>query len=134
MQKKIRVDKFFIAVTLLWIVIAIEVISSIFNFPNSLKLANASGLGLWWLISTLSFSLLFIIFLVWKIEQGRNWARITYLVLFVLGVPFIIYVYLTSEVSAFLIILGIVGMIMQIIALVFLFQKPSSDWFKSIKK
>ncbi|PJE81059.1 hypothetical protein COU58_04535 [Candidatus Pacearchaeota archaeon CG10_big_fil_rev_8_21_14_0_10_32_42] len=135
-QKKSRPDKVSTAVTLLWIVIAVGVISSIFNFSSLLEIYNASGLGLGGLIFTLYFSLLFLVFLIWKIGQGKNWARITYLVLFILGVPFTIYGYLTPtiEVSAFLIILRIAVMIVQIVALVFLFQKPSSDWFKSMKK
>jgi len=112
----------------------VGVISSTFNFSNSLEIANASGLGLGWLIFTLYFSFLFLAFLVWKIGQGKNWARITYLILFIIGVPFIIYSYLTSAVSMLLVIIGISGMIAQLIALAFLFQKPSSDWFKSKKK
>jgi len=133
-EKKNRPHKVSTAITMLWIVIAVGVISSTFNFSSSLEIANASGLGLGWLIFTLYFTFLFLAFFIWKIGQGRNWARITYLVLFILGVPFIIYSYLTSEVSTLSIILGIAGMILQIVALVFLFQKSSSNWFKSKKK
>ncbi len=104
------------------------------DFSNSLEIANASGLGLGWLIFTLYFSFLFLAFFIWKIGHGKNWARITYLVLFILGVPFTIYNYLTTAVSILSIILGIAGMILQIVSLVFLFEKKSSDWFKSMKK
>ena len=130
-EKKSMPNKVSMAVTLLWIVIAVGVISSTFNFSSSLEIANASGLGLGWLIFTLYFTFLLLAFFVWKIGQGKNWARITYLILFIIGVPFTIYSYLTSVVSMLSIILGIVGMIVQIIALVFLFQKQSSDWFNS---
>ena len=132
-EKKSKPYNVSIAVTLLWIVIAVGVISSSFNFSSSLEIANASGLGLGWLIFTLYFTYLLLAFFIWKIRQGRNWARITYLVLFILGVSMTIYSYLTSEVSTFSIILEIVGMIVQIVVLVFLFQKPSSDWFKLMK-
>ena len=124
-------NKVSMAVTLLWIVIAVGVISSTFNFSSSLEIANASGLGLGWLIFTLYFTSLLLAFFVWKIGKGKNWERITYLVLFIIGVPFTIYGYLTSVVSMLSIILGIAGMIVQIIALVFLFKKQSSDWFNS---
>ena len=134
MQKKKRPDKVSTALTILWIIIAVGVISSIFNFSNSLETANASGLGVNWLIFTLLFSYLFLAFFIYKIGQGRNWARITFLVLFIIGFPITIYNYLTSAISTLLIILGIAGMIAQMVALVFLFQKPSSDWFKSMKK
>ena len=133
-EKKSRPSKVSIAITLLWIVIAVGVVSSTFNFSNSLEIANASGLGLGWLIFTLYFTFLIVAFFIWKIGQGKNWARITYLVLFIIGVPFTIYSYLTSEISMLSIIPGIAGMIVQIIALVFLFQKQSSDWFNSNKR
>src|SRR3989344_9654693 len=97
LDKQDRPDKVSTAITLLWIIIVVGVISSTFNFSSSLEIANASGLGLGWLIFTLYFTFLFLAFFIWKIGQGRNWARITYLVLFILGVPFIIYSYLTSE-------------------------------------
>ena len=115
----------------------VDFLNSVFESNNiSLlaKIANASELGLGWLIFTLYFTYLLLAFFIWKIGQGKNWARITYLVLFMLGVPFTIYSYLTSEISTFSIILGIAGIILQIVALVFLFQKSSSDWFKSKKK
>ncbi len=134
MQQKSRPHKVSIALTLLWIVIAVGVISSIFNFSSSLEIANASGLGLGWLIFTLYFTYVLLAFFIWKIGQGRNWARITYLVLFIIGVPFTIYGYLTSEVSTLSIVLGIAGMIVQIVALVFLFQEKSSEWFNFMKK
>ena len=133
-EKKSRPDKVSTAIILLWIVIAAGVISSIFNFSSSLEIANASGFGLGWLIFTLYFTYLLLAFFIWKIGQGRNWARITYLVLFILGVPMTIYSYLISAISTLSIILGIAGAIVQIIALIFLFQKQSSDWFKSKKK
>ncbi len=121
------------AVNLLWIIMGLGVISSIFTFSSSLEIANVSGLGLRWLIFTLYFTYLLLAFLIWKIGQGRNWARITYLILFVIGVPFTLYNYLTSEVSLFLIISGLAGIIVQIVVLTLLFQKPSSEWFKKNK-
>ena len=65
-EKKNRPDKVSIAVTLLWIVIAVGVISSTFNFSNSLEIANTSGLGLGWLIFTLFLLSYFLLFLFGK--------------------------------------------------------------------
>lgn len=132
-EKKNKPDKVSNAVTLLWIVIAVGVISSIFSFSSSLETANASGLGLLWLIFTLYFTFLLMAFFIWKIWQGRNWARITYLIFFIIGFPFTIYIYFTSALSVLTIILSICQMILQIVALIFLFQEKSSEWFKSIK-
>ena len=134
-KEKNKPDNVSTALILLWIMLAIGVINSIFTLSSSLKLANTSDLDSGFLIGvlifTLCFTLLFMAFFIWKIGQGKNWARITYLVLFILGVPFTIYSYLTSAVSTLLIILMIGQIILQIIALVLLFQKQSSDWFKS---
>lgn len=69
-MKQARPDKVSIAVNLLWIVIAVGVISSIFTFSSSLEIANASGLG--WLIFTSYFTYLFIAFFIWKIGQGLH--------------------------------------------------------------
>jgi len=134
MKSKNQPDKVFIAIELLWIVIAVGVISSIVSFSSSLEIANASGFGLLWLIFTLCFSFLLMAFFIWKIGQGRNWARVTYLVLFLIGFPMTIYSYFISSLSVLTIILSIFQMILQIVAFVFLFQKSSSDWFKSINE
>jgi hypothetical protein len=133
-EKKNRPDKVSTAITLLWITIAIGIVSSTINFSASLKVAEASGLGLAWLIFTLYFTFLFLAFFIYKIGQGRNWARITFLVLFIIGVPMTIYSYLTTPIDIFSLLLGLASTIMQLVALVFLFQKSSSDWFKSKKK
>lgn len=73
-------------------------------------------------------------FLVLKIGKGRNWARITFLVLFVAYMP----VYIPSfihrlEAAPASAMVGLVVNIVQAVALVLLFQKASSDWFKETK-
>ncbi|MXW81585.1 MAG: hypothetical protein F4Z57_21880 [Gemmatimonadetes bacterium] len=73
-------------------------------------------------------------FFILMIGKGRNWARITFLVLFIIGTPFSVLPLMQSlaanPISG---LLGIVQIIIQIVAIVFLFQKPSSDWFREIK-
>ena len=68
------------------------------------------------------------------IGKGRNWARITLLVLFIIGIPFSI-LPLMNSLSANPIsgLLGLGQSVLQIVALVFLFQRPSSDWFRAMK-
>ena len=71
---------------------------------------------------------------VFQIGKGRNWARITFLVLTILGLPFSVHsltqTFTANPVSG---LLEIGQIVMQIIALVFLFQRPASDWFREIK-
>jgi TPR repeat protein len=69
------------------------------------------------------------------IGKGRNWARITLLVGTIIGVP--LYIFHLQSLAANPItgsgLLGIGQTVIQIIAVVFLFQKPSSVWFKDMK-
>ena len=86
-----------------------------------------------WVVLFVGIAALVIIwgtFLISMIAKGRNWARITFLVLFILGVPLSISPLLkslaTNPVSG---LLGLVQAALQLIALVLLFQKTSSAWF-----
>ena len=74
-------------------------------------------------------------FFIYKIGRGRNWARITFTALFIIGVPFSV-LPLVKSVAASPVSggLGIAQAVIQAIALVFLFQRPSSDWFGEMKK
>jgi hypothetical protein len=66
---------------------------------------------------------------VHMIERGKNWARFIVAVLTGFGCP------LTMSYATFDSFPGILGfgqLILQIIALVFLFQKTSSDWFRQM--
>ena len=91
----------------------------------------AAGVPVWFTVLTIIVTFGIMIFLIVKISAGRNWARITMLVLFLIGLPFSIPLVL-QEFSAnfFVAILSIAQIILQAIALVFLFQQPSNAWFK----
>ena len=72
--------------------------------------------------------------LIHMIGKGRNWARITLLVLFIIGIPFTIPLLLQSlAINPVSGLLDVGQTVIQIIALVFLFQKPSSTWFKETR-
>jgi hypothetical protein len=127
-----RPSKVSTAVTLLWIAFAAGLIRGILEVSNTLQVASSSDLGIGLAIFVMIFSLLISAFFVFMIGKGKNWARIVYLVLFVIAIP----ITGISQITSFLInplsgILGIGQIVLQIIALVFLFQKQSSDWFKS---
>lgn len=70
-------------------------------------------------------------FFIHMIYQGRDWARITYLVLFVIGLPF----FFMSVSNADLLCgwLGVGQALVQLRALWFLFQPPSNAWFRKVK-
>ena len=71
-------------------------------------------------------------FFIFMIARGRNWARITFLVLFVGGLPIAV-LQLWQSLTAYPIfgLLDFSQTVIQIVALVLLFQKASSAWFKA---
>jgi hypothetical protein len=74
----------------------------------------------------------FVILLIVMMSRGRNWARITYLVLFLLGfIPETLSLVRSFSATPFFSLLGIVQAALQITALVFLFHRESSAWFKA---
>jgi hypothetical protein len=74
-------------------------------------------------------SLLFIIFLTYKISQGRNWARITFLIVMSISI-----VLVHKSLNSILISKATIQILLQTIACILLFLKPSSDWFRLMKE
>ena len=70
-------------------------------------------------------------FFIWKIGQGRNWARIIFLVLFLLGVvPFVFIVrseFARSPASG---LLSSVQSGLQAVAFFLIFTSPGKEWFQ----
>lgn len=71
--------------------------------------------------------------IIYMIGKGKNWARIISLVGFILGMPFVILLLAFSAPNPIYGFLGLGQMVLPLIALIFLFQKSSSDWFKDIQ-
>ena len=72
--------------------------------------------------------------LIYMAGEGRNWARITLLVMLIIAIPRLV----TLELQFFAAnpidgMLCIGQAVIQIIALIFLFQQPSSNWFREMK-
>ncbi len=124
------------AVKLLYASLGLGIISSVL-FPPRLDEVSSFG-------SALNDSLFsFFIFgplslLYYMIGKGKNWARITFLIFFIIGIPLSIvtvprFLLLSNipviEGSLFLAHTG-----MSLVALVFLFQEESSAWFKALKQ
>jgi len=70
-------------------------------------------------------------FFVYKIFKGRNWARIIYLVFYVLGIWFAVHGFteLFGRSPAWA-VLGLIAYAAHIIALVLLFTRSSNAWFR----
>lgn len=79
-------------------------------------------------------SLSFTLFLFVMILRGQNWARMLYLIIFIIGAPFafpaIVTAFQKSPVHA---AIRLLQLSLQMMAVVLLLQKPSRNWFIMLK-
>ncbi|HZL13225.1 MAG TPA: hypothetical protein VFC85_03695 [Verrucomicrobiae bacterium] len=76
------------------------------------------------------FTLLIMAWLTYKTNQGRNWARITFLVLYIIGIIVSIPIFLKSPFSITNLGIYILHAILQVIALIMLFSRKARPWFQ----
>jgi hypothetical protein len=118
-----------LAVRLLYSTLGLGIVRSIWEFPIQAQQSSAG-----FVLFVIVFTFVFVGFFVFMIDQGKNWARITFLVLFVIGVPLSIYPLLQS--LAYAPVSGVMGLaqvVLQTLGIIFLFQKDASVWFKKIQ-
>jgi len=127
------------AVLLLYLALVIGLVNSAVQIPRvvqqvSAKVgdhgAMAARIGIF-VGLTVGIAVLVLMFvLVYLISKRRNWARITFTVLFAIGIPFSLFGLARSLLAAPLsAAIGLVQFGMQVVALLLLYQKPSADWF-----
>lgn len=128
-----RPDSVRLAVTLLYISLAVRVLTVPIAFlegsrqgqgpiPGSLKAALVA-LGL--------LAFIFALYVINRINSGRNWARILCLVLTILSITFSLVGFQQQmELAPLTTCSGLAVLGLNIVALVFLFQQRSSDWYK----
>lgn len=115
------------AVSLLWLALVTGMLVLVFDVsavPASMPPAIIYAIAA--LIS------LFMAFFIVQIGRGRNWARITFLVLFLLGL--ISYVSGLTDLFHRSVVAGLLSTAqaaMQIVALYFIFSKPGALWFST---
>lgn len=114
------------AVRLLCLTIAIGIIRGLANSLDSATSPDPAH-SLVFLVIVFTF----IGYIVAKINEGANWARFTFLILFILGIYSELLTFYTSEFtgSVFLgyVILAQIGL--QFAALILMFGQPASPWF-----
>ena len=123
---------------LLWLsLFLIPVIDALWHWPKVLTLEvvmhDSMLLGILALFTGVWLTMVLV---VYQIGRGRNWARIIFLILTLVSTPprlsGIIH---ASGRSAFQdTIFNIYQLEIFIVAVVLLFQRSSSDWFKAVKK
>jgi len=73
------------------------------------------------------------LFFIFMIGKGRNWARITFLVLYIIGVVMMVAGLVSGAPLGLAAVMDVVQVIIQLVALVMLFSAESNAWFQSMK-
>jgi hypothetical protein len=113
------------AVSLLWLSLITSLV--VLMFDSSATMKSVPPAMLYTIVAITTFIM---VLLIYKIGQGRNWARITLLVLFLFGL--ISYVSALTDLFDRSVVGGALSSaqtIMQMVALYFVFSKPGSLWF-----
>ncbi|MBN8549380.1 MAG: hypothetical protein J0M12_08710 [Deltaproteobacteria bacterium] len=119
-----------LAVQMLWVSLAVGLAKLILD-----QARISTQAPVWFVNFILVFGSLFLAFLILKISAGKNWARITFLALFVGGLipafPIILKEFSTVPAVGALSVLqaGLQGY-----ALFLLFASPGSAWFGKVKR
>jgi uncharacterized membrane protein len=93
-------------------------------------LQSSAGLSTGVAISALVIGVILNLFIIRMIARGRNWARIVFLIVFVVGVLLGLFAGPENATeNPVVVVVNLSMLVMQVVALIFLFQKRSSDWF-----
>jgi len=116
------------AVHLLWANLAVGLVKMLMDFSYYVAMAPAAFTNF-----VLIFTFALFSFLIFKISAGRNWARITYLVMSIIGVlPTLPIVLGEFSRSAVVGALSVAQIGLQVYALFLLFTQPGSSWFRKV--
>ena len=122
----LAIASFKLAINLMWVSLAIGGLKALIDYIWLSQLAPA-----WFTNIVMLSTLAFIAFLITKISARKNWARITFLILFVGGtvptIPLLINEFVRVPVAG---MLSLVQIAAQVYALFLLFRKPASDLFR----
>ncbi len=123
-------DKVVLSVKMLYLVVGIGVIRTAMTVFRHIDVRSPTFLIISKLIVYAAS-----IYLIQQINKGKNWARWSLLVLLTLSIPLTILPAFFGQFShnPVYAVLFFMQLVLYIVALVFLFQKSSSEYFKSEK-
>lgn len=121
--------------------IPVEIRRAIITLWLSVSLSVIATVANWWLVGPKHpalqiFNIAFFMLLIWKVSEGRNWARITWLVVFMGGCCLVLLFALLSRVyraevfrSPFSVVVFVVQASIQFYATVLLCTSKGRAWF-----
>ena len=115
------------ATGLLWLALILWVVCVLLDAANLTRANSSMYIAILVILTVALYS-----FFIRKISEGRNWARIVFLVLFLqAALRFISNVPAEFNRSPVLAMLGFVGLGLQAIALLWVFTDPGKQWFEA---
>jgi hypothetical protein len=117
------------AVILICISLVVGLFKVVLDYDFLLSLGPIQGTAI-----TMALTIFIMLFLAYKIWQGRNWSRITFSVLFILGIyPAVLLMPAEAERSIAVMLGSALQTLAQVAALILMYLPVSNGWFKSIK-
>ena len=117
----------FIAVALLWVALVVQAaglafVWRLYQIAPTWFLVRAGIITCVWVLMA---------WVVAMIERGRNWARFTYLVLFLVDAPIALILTASAMTVSPLSALAMpLQLLLQIVAMIMLFIPPAGEWFR----
>jgi hypothetical protein len=116
------------AVNLLWASLAVGLVKAVIEYSYLITQASTAFTNF-----VLFFTFALIGLLIFKISAGKNWARITLLVLFIIGVlPTLLIVLSEFSRSPMVGAISVAQIGLQGYALFLLFTHPGGAWFRKV--
>ncbi|MBU4565583.1 MAG: hypothetical protein KKE29_12745 [Proteobacteria bacterium] len=119
------------AIILLYVAWALGVLRAFLGAPAISHLGSEGQAGAAVAIVVVIFAIM--LFFIFMIGKGRNWARITFLVLYIIGTVMMVVGLVSGAPFGAAALMDIVQVIIQLVALVMLFSAESNAWFQSVK-
>jgi len=134
------------SVTIVWVVVALSVISTILTFAYLDELVEAAGANLTGaeqdvartgaivgaIVALVVFGALWVVLGIF-LRKGANWARIVLTVLVILGLAFGLFG-LSIEQPTIFVALGVVEMALYVALLYFMWRKESTDFINAHRR
>jgi hypothetical protein len=116
---------------LMYLSLAIGLINATLTWDHNVAQASKLG-GAYFVLFIQMFVISFIVLFIWLVARRyKNWARWVLLVLFVLGMPGTVGVVRQwFRLEPVVGVLNLVQILIQVIALVYVFTGNARDWFK----
>jgi hypothetical protein len=122
-----------IAIRLLWVSLVLSMIGAAIGWRSVLAAAGVpagmENVAMISMVATLALTLVLSLWCIWKLNQGRNWMRIVFLLIQVFGI--LMYPYQNISMLGWAAgTTSLVSYLLQVAALVLVYMPASRPWFR----